>query len=46
MAQRISKAQKRKMHNVFIQFFKFIALNFRIMKVVTTRHGGTRQTTH
>lgn len=42
MTQRISKAQKRKMQNPFLQFFKFIYLNIRILKIVAGGHGGTR----
>lgn len=42
MAQRISKAQRSKMQNLFIQFFKFIYLNIRILKIVAGGHGGTR----
>jgi len=42
MTQRISKSQKRKMQNPFIQFFKFIYLNIRILKIVAGGHGGTR----
>lgn len=30
------------MQNPFIQFFKFLALNFKIMGIVTKGHGGTR----
>jgi len=42
MAQRISKAQHSKMQNLFIQFFKFLYLNVRILKIVAGGHGGTR----
>lgn len=42
MTQRISKAQKRKMQNPILQFFKFIYLNIRILKIVAGGHGGTR----
>jgi hypothetical protein len=40
--QRISAAQKRKMQNPFLQFFKFLYLNIRILKIVAGGHGGTR----
>lgn len=40
--QRISNSQKRKMHNPILQFFKFIYLNIRILKIVAGGHGGTR----
>lgn len=42
MTERISKSEKRRMQNPFIQFFKFLALNFKIMGIVTKGHGGTR----
>ncbi|MGV7107854.1 hypothetical protein [Flavobacterium sp. U410] len=42
MAQRISKSQKRKMQNPLIQFFKFLYLNVRILKIVAGGHGSTR----
>ncbi len=40
--QRISNAQKRKMQNPFLQFFKFIFLNIKILRIVAGGHGGTR----
>jgi hypothetical protein len=40
--QRISHSQKRKMQNPILQFFKFIYLNIRILKIVAGGHGGTR----
>ncbi|WP_264559400.1 hypothetical protein [Flavobacterium sp. N2270] len=43
MAQRISNAQRSKMQNPFLQFFKFFYLNIRIMKIVAGGHGGTRK---
>lgn len=43
MTQRISNAQRSKMQNPFLQFFKFIYLNIRILKIVASGHGGTRQ---
>lgn len=42
MAQRISKYQKFKMQNPILQFFKFIFLNIKIIRVVSKGHGGTR----
>ena len=48
MTERIPKREKRRMQNphfyyfVHIQFFKFFALNFKIMGIVTRGHGGTR----
>jgi len=43
MTKRISNAQRSKMQNPFLQFFKFIYLNIRILKIVAGGHGGTRQ---
>ena len=43
MTQRISNAQRSKMQNPFIQFFKFFYLNIRIISVVALGHGGTRK---
>jgi hypothetical protein len=43
MTQRISKSQRSKMQNPFLQFFKFIYLNIRILKIVAGGHGGTRK---
>ena len=42
MTQRISKSQRSKMQNPILQFFKFIYLNIRILKIVAGGHGGTR----
>jgi hypothetical protein len=42
MTQRISKSQHAKMQNPFLQFFKYIYLNIRILKIVANGHGGTR----
>lgn len=42
MTQRISKSQRAKMENPIRQFFKFIYLNVRILKIVAGGHGGTR----
>jgi hypothetical protein len=41
--ERISKSQKRRMQNPIIQFFRFIFLSLKIMKVVAGGHGGTRE---
>ena len=41
--ERISKQQKSRMQNPFIQFFKFIYLSIKIMSVVAGGHGGTRK---
>lgn len=43
MTQKISKAQKAYMKNPFIQFFKFIYLNIRILGIVAGGHGSTRE---
>ncbi len=43
MTQRISNAQRSKMQNPLLQFFKFFYLNVRIIKVVALGHGGTRK---
>lgn len=42
MAKRLSDKYKSKMQNPVIQFFKFIGLNIKIMKIVAGGHGGTR----
>lgn len=41
--ERISKSEKRRMQNPIIQFFRFIYLSLKIMKVVAGGHGGTRE---
>jgi len=44
MAQKISKFKKTWiMRNPFIQFFKFIWLNYKILNIVAMKHGGTRK---
>lgn len=43
MAQRISSKMKSKMQNPFYQFFRFIILNIKILRVVALGHGGTRE---
>ena len=42
MSERISKWEKFKMQNPFLQFFKFLFLNIKIMTIVGKGHGGTR----
>ncbi len=42
MTQKISNAQKRKMYNPVIQFFKYIILSLKIMGIVAGGHGGTK----
>jgi len=42
MPQKISKFQRFMMRNPFIQFFKFIYLNAKILSIVAAGHGGTR----
>ncbi|USL95693.1 hypothetical protein D1J36_000880 [Riemerella anatipestifer] len=42
MAKRISDKMKSKMQNPLVQFFRFIALNIKILRVVALGHGGTR----
>lgn len=42
MTQRISKSQHSKMQNPILQFFKFFYLNIRILNIVASGHGGTR----
>ncbi|MBK6264396.1 hypothetical protein JKA74_05055 [Marivirga sp. S37H4] len=43
MEKLITKKQKRYMMNPFIQFFRFIYLNIKIMRIVAGGHGGTRE---
>jgi len=42
MKQRISKSQRFKMQNPFIQFFKYLYLSLKILKIVAGGHGSTR----
>lgn len=42
MKREITKAEKRYMKNPFIQFFRFVFLNIKIMRIVAGGHGGTR----
>jgi hypothetical protein len=43
MTQKISKAQRSSMQNPFIQFFKYLILNFKILRIVAGGHGSTRK---
>ena len=42
MTQRISKYKRFMMMNPIIQFFRYIALNIKILLIVAGGHGGTR----
>jgi hypothetical protein len=42
MAQLISKSEHSKMQNPIIQFFKYLFLSLKILKIVAGGHGGTR----
>ncbi|MCB0537378.1 MAG: hypothetical protein KDE33_07590 [Bacteroidetes bacterium] len=42
MKKTISKKDKKRMTNPFLQFFRFIYLNIKIISVVALGHGGTR----
>lgn len=42
MTQRISKSQRFKMQNPFIQLFKYLYLSIKILKIVAGGHGSTR----
>lgn len=42
MKKTISKKDKKRMMNPFLQFFRFIYLNIKIISVVALGHGGTR----
>jgi hypothetical protein len=43
MEKTITKKQKRYMMNPIVQFFRFIYLNLKIMRIVAGGHGGTRK---
>ena len=43
MIHKISKSEKSKMQNPFLQFFKYISLSFKILMVVAGGHGSTRK---
>jgi hypothetical protein len=43
MEKIITKRQKAYMMNPFIQFFRFIFLNIKIIGIVAGGHGGTRK---
>jgi hypothetical protein len=42
MKPSISKSDHSKMQNPIIQFFKYIYLSLKIMRIVAGGHGGTR----
>lgn len=42
MTPQITKSMKSKMQNPFLQFFRFLILNVKILRVVALGHGGTR----
>lgn len=42
MKPSISKGDHSRMQNPFIQFFKYIYLSLKILKIVAGGHGGTR----
>jgi len=42
MVKKITRFQRFMMRNPFVQFFKFIYLNIKILIVVAAGHGGTR----
>ena len=42
MSFKFTKTQRFVMQNPIIQFFKFLALNFKILRIVSLGHGGTR----
>ncbi len=43
MTHKISKSEKARMQNPVIQFFKYIWLNVKIIRIVALGHGGTRK---
>ncbi len=43
MTQIISKSEHSTMQNPFIQFFKYIFLSLKILKIVAGGHGSTRE---
>lgn len=42
MAQQISKSEHSKMQNLIFQFFKYIYLSLKILRIVAGGHGSTR----
>lgn len=42
MTQKISKSAHAKMQNPIIQFFKYIILSLKILRIIAGGHGGTR----
>ena len=43
MTQIITKSEHSTMQNPFIQFFKYIFLSLKILKIVAGGHGSTRE---
>jgi hypothetical protein len=43
MAQVITKSEHLKMQNPFLQFFKYLYLSIKILKIVAGGHGSARQ---
>ncbi len=43
MTQKISISEHSKMQNPIIQFFKYIFLSLKILRIVAGGHGGTRK---
>jgi len=42
MKSRLTKGQRMYQRNWIIQFFRFIYLNLKILRIVAGGHGGTR----
>ena len=42
MTPQIKKSMKSKMQDPFLQFFRFLILNVKILRVIALGHGGTR----
>lgn len=42
MTQRISKSKRARMQNPILQFFRYLRLNLKILKIVAKGHGSTR----
>jgi hypothetical protein len=43
MTLKISKSEHKKMQNPIIQFFKYIFLSLKILRIVAGGHGSTRK---
>ena len=43
MVRKITKSEHLNMQNPIIQFFKYIFLSLRILKIVAGSHGSTRE---